>query len=328
MIIKATQDAIEQAARLIAGGGIVAFPTETVYGIGANALDPIAVAKIFEVKQRPLFDPLIVHVDSMDMARSVAIFDKRAERLAEAFWPGPMTLVLPKTSAVPAIVTAGFPTVAVRMPDHPVALELVRRAEIPVAAPSANAFGKLSPTSAGHVEEQLGDAVSLILDGGPSRVGVESTIIDTTRAVPTVVRAGGLSREAIERCIGPVCIDISASERPDAPGKLKHHYAPRTARLVLLDCAWTKNARPFAPGKRYGLLAFRPSHDLDGFAYTETLSENGSLEQAASRLFGALHVLDAQRLDVIFAEPVPENGLGLAIMDRLRRGAADQDEML
>ena len=329
MIVPASPENIERASRLIASGDIVAFPTETVYGLGANALDPVAVVKILEAKHRPLFDPLIVHVANMDMARTVARVDAEiVQRLARAFWPGPLTLIMPKTVLIPDIVTAGFSTVAVRMPDHPVALELVKQAKVPIAAPSANAFGKLSPTTAVHVEEQLGGAVSMILDGGASAVGVESTILDVTRSVPTIVRAGGLAAEDIERVVGTIDIDLSASERPDAPGKLKHHYAPRTARLQLLEHAWPVQHIVLSPEKRYGLLAFGAPCDAEEFAEVQVLPRDVLFAQAAARLFEALHALDRAHLDVIFAEPVPEIGLGRAIMDRLRRASANDDEML
>ncbi len=329
MIVPASPENIERASRLISSGDIVAFPTETVYGLGANALDPAAVVKIFEAKHRPLFDPLIVHVANMDMARTVARVDTEiVQRLARAFWPGPLTLIMPKTALIPDIVTAGFSTVAVRMPDHPVALELVKQAKVPIAAPSANAFGKLSPTTASHVEEQLGNAVSMILDGGASAVGVESTILDVTRSVPTIVRAGGLAAEDIERVVGTIDIDCSASERPDAPGKLKHHYAPRTARLQLLEHAWPVQRIVLSSEKRYGLLAFGTPRGAEGFAEVQVLPRDALFEQAAARLFEALHALDRAQLDVIFAEPVPEIGLGRAIMDRLRRASANDDEML
>ncbi len=323
MIVPASSENIARAAQVIKAGGIVAFPTETVYGLGANALDPVAVAKIFKAKHRPLIDPLIVHVADIDMARRVARMDAEVVgRLAREFWPGPLTLIVPKTEAVPDIVTAGFGTVAVRMPSHPVALDLVKGATVPIAAPSANAFGKLSPTNAQHVQEQLGDAVAIILDGGSSRVGVESTIVDTTRPIPTVVRAGGLAAEDIERCIGDIAFDLSIQEQPDSPGKLKHHYAPRTAKLVLLAGAWPQKGFMFDPTKRYGLLAFSEPRDTHGFEMVCILSETGSLEQAAANLFGQLHVLDGAGLDVIVAESVPETGLGRAVMDRLRRAAA------
>lgn len=326
MIVPATGENIKKAAQIIVSGGLVGFPTETVYGLGANALDPIAVAKVFEAKARPRLDPLIVHVSSVAMARRVAYGEHEAAQiLMQAFWPGPLTLILPKTSIVPDIVTAGFKTVAVRMPGHPVALELVRAAQVPIAAPSANAFGKLSPTTALHVEEQLGSALPLILDGGASSIGVESTIIDLTRSVPTIVRAGGLAIEDVEKHIGKVAIDLSVHQRPDAPGRLKHHYAPRNAKLVLLDHAWPDERIVLENGKRYALLAFRKPSDMMRFDAVRILSASGSLAQAAANLFEQLHVLDSAHVDVILAEPVPEIGLGRAIMDRLRRGAANDD---
>jgi L-threonylcarbamoyladenylate synthase len=316
-----TESNVERAAELLRQGDLVAFPTETVYGLGADALSPDACARIFAVKRRPRFDPLIVHVaEAAEVNALCSAFDERARALAAAFWPGPLTLVLPKRPSVPDIVTSGLPTVAVRVPAHPVARALLAAVDRPVAAPSANVFGYISPTCAAHVEAQIGSEIHLILDGGACERGLESTIVDLSGEAPTLLRAGALELEALERVIGPVARpDARAGERPRAPGQLERHYSPHT-RFVLLSAPATE--RP--PGGRVGLVAFRrpPSAIAEGYDMVEVLSDSGDLREAASRLFAALHRLDGAGLDAIFAEPVPLTGVGLAIADRLRRAAA------
>jgi len=317
-LLKATQGAVREAATVIRRGGLVAFPTETVYGLGADALNPQAVAKVFETKNRPHFDPLIVHIARPEsVGRLSSGADERALQLMDAFWPGPLTLVLPKEEVVPDLVTAGLPTVALRMPDHPVALDLIREADTPIAAPSANPFGCLSPTTAEHVRAQLGDKVDLILDGGACRVGLESTILDLSGEQAVLLRAGGVAVEDLERVIGPVETQTSDPTRPRAPGQLPRHYSPQT-RLVLLEDA----TPPVQPNEKAGLLLFKARGHQEGFAAVEILSPGGDLEEAAARFFSCLHRLDQAGLDVIYAEPVPETGLGRAIMDRLRRAAS------
>ena len=309
----ATPRAIKEAAAIIRKGGLVAFPTETVYGLGADALNSLAVGQIFEVKNRPRFDPLIVHIaDSSSIRKICSAIDKRAMKLIERFWPGPLTLVLPKTQVISDIVTAGLPTVAVRMPLHPVALELIREAGIPIAAPSANPFGYLSPTTAEHVREQIGKRVDLILDGGRCAVGVESTIIDLTGQEPVILRLGGLTIEEIEGVIGKVKISTSNPERPLSPGQLPRHYSPRTPVRIFKDDNFK-----IPKGKRVGLLAFRPPKEELLYEMVEVLSPQGDLREAAANFFSCLHSLDRAGLDIIYAEPVPEIGLGRAIMDRL-----------
>ena len=311
---------VARAAEILARGGLVAFPTETVYGLGANALDAQACARIFEVKRRPHFDPLIVHVPSVEVAEALCTgFDARARALAEAFWPGPLTLVVPKAEIVPAIVTSGQTTVALRAPSHPVAIALLRAARVPIAAPSANLFGYISPTAAEHVDRQLGSQVPLILDGGPCELGLESTILDLTGERVELLRAGALEVERIESVIGQRLSAAPREARPKAPGQLERHYSPHT-RFVLLD----EPARAANTAARAGLLAFRaPGADVSAtYRHVEILSPSGDLREAAARLFAALHRLDSADLDVIFAEPVPLDGLGLAIADRLRRAAA------
>jgi L-threonylcarbamoyladenylate synthase len=298
---------------LLHGAGLVAFPTETVYGLGADALNPRAVARIFEAKNRPTFDPLIVHVAGIDDALELVVsLPDDARRLAERFWPGPLTLVLEKRSLVPDIVTAGQSTVAVRVPAHPIALELLMRSQIPIAAPSANRFGSVSPTRAEHVEEQLGDAVDVILDGGPCSVGVESTIISLAHGRPLLLRPGGTALEDIEAIVGRVEAPGPEEMRSASPGRLSKHYATRTP--LLLGAADVS-------GKRAGLLTLTEPEDATPYRAIEVLSPTGDLQEAAANLFAAMRRLDHAELDVIIATPVPEVGLGRAIMDRLRRAA-------
>lgn len=313
-VLLATEEAIQKAAEFLRNGKLVAFPTETVYGLGACALNPQAVARIFEVKERPFFDPLIVHIADLAMAREICDFsDPRALRLAERFWPGPLTLVVPKKPVIPEIVTAGLPTVAVRMPAHPVALQLIRKAQVPVAAPSANRFGRLSPTLAAHVAKQIGDRIDLILDGGKCPIGVESTVLELVDS-PVLLRPGGIPLEDIERVIGRVQ-EAPPSNSPRSPGQLPSHYAPSVPlRIVPQDT-------PPPPGLRVGLLAFSSVKYPERFAQVEVLSPSGDLREAAANLFACLHRLEEGGLDLIFAEPVPETGLGRAIMDRLRKAA-------
>lgn len=303
-------EAIREASGIIRRGGLVVFPTETVYGLGADAFNGMAVARIFEVKGRPRFDPLIVHVGWPEELRRLCLrVDERAWRLVERFWPGPLTLVLPKRPEVPDIVTAGLKTVAVRMPSHPVALALIRESKTPVAAPSANTFGRLSPTRVEHVLGDLGEKVDLILDGGPCPIGVESTIVALEDG-PRLLRPGGIPVEEIEEITGPL-LRGGESPRPQAPGSLPSHYSPHTP-LVILEEGME------LPQGRIGLLAFREPRE-GPYAAVEVLSPQGDLREAASRLFEALHRLDTSGLDLILAEPVPEEGLGRAIMDRLRK---------
>lgn len=310
-------EVILKAAEIIRRGGIVAFPTETVYGLGANGYDPLAVARVFEVKRRPSFDPLILHVaDPSDVEKLVKGIPSDAKKLIERFWPGPLTVVLLKEENVPDIVTAGLPTVAIRMPKHPMALSLIKESKCPIAAPSANPFGYLSPTTAEHVCEQLGDQVDLILDGGPCPIGVESTIVSFLENKPRLLRPGGVLLEEIETIIGKVEIS-SIKDRPSAPGMLSRHYAPRTP--IVLD--WSEKSLDSYKGRRIGLLAFKEPDPSLKFNHMEVLSKKGDLREAAANLFAAIRRLDALSLDLILAEPVPEIELGRAIMDRLRRAS-------
>lgn len=308
---------MREATAIIKSGGIIAFPTETVYGLGADAFNPIAVARIFEAKNRPFFDPLIVHIaDLSQMGMLCSRMDKRAGRLAGRFWPGPLTLVLPKNERVPDIVTAGLGTVAIRMPDHLIALDLIIRAGTPIAAPSANRFGYISPTTAAHVMEQLGDRVDMIIDGGDCTVGVESTIIKLDDEKNIILRPGGVPREEIESIIGPVEIATDIEGDPEAPGRLPYHYSPTIPVLLVETIREIDFSRSDA-----GFLIFRKIDRELPLDRTEILSLNGDLKEAASNLFSSLHRLDKMNIKVIIAESVPEQGLGIAIMDRLRKAA-------
>jgi L-threonylcarbamoyladenylate synthase len=307
---------IHQAADIIKRGGIVAFPTETVYGLGADAFNPLAIARIFEVKRRPYFDPLIVHVaNPSDVKKLVKEIPSDAKTLIERFWPGPLTIVLLKKEDIPDIVTAGLPTVAIRMPNHSMALSLIKESKCSIAAPSANPFGYLSPTTAEHVREQLGDQVDLILDGGPCPVGVESTIVSFLEGRPKLLRPGGVSLEEVESIVGEVETSSIEEDRPSAPGMLSRHYAPKTP--ILLD--W--NEGKLNSYEKIGLLAFQEVKKNLKFHAVEVLSKKGDMREAATNLFAAIRRLDASNLDLIIAEPIPEIGLGRAIMDRLHRAS-------
>ncbi len=306
---------------MLAAGGLVAIPTETVYGLAANALDAVAVARIFEAKNRPAFDPLIVHVHSAAQVHDyVTGMPSPLAALADAFWPGPLTLLLPRRDIVPDLVTSGLPRVAVRVPAHPVARELLASLDFPLAAPSANPFGYISPTQADHVEAQLGDRIDLILDGGVSAVGLESTIVGIDDDTVTVYRLGGLAIDEIEAVVGPVAVCMHSSSRPSAPGLLARHYAPE--KPFLLDPGPSILAGLESGSKRVAALRFRRRLPVLPARDQVILSERGDLKEAAAGLFAALRELDAREADVIIAERVPARGLGLAINDRLRRAAA------
>lgn len=304
------------AAEALRAGRVVAFPTETVYGLGADLFQPDAVAEIFRLKGRPLYNPLIAHVaDKEQVDRLTARIPERGRRLMEAFWPGPLTLVFEKRPEVPDIVTAGNPTVAVRMPEHPLARNLIRQAGAPLAAPSANAFGKTSPTTARHVYDQLGGEGYLIVDGGACRVGVESTVLSLTGPEPLLLRHGGVSREELEALIGPVRLpESSGAGRPESPGMLASHYAPHTA-LELRDGEPVEN-----PDPRVGLLLFRPVAAANA-GPAEILSPHGELKEAAVNLYAALRRLDGMDLERIIAYRLPDRGIGRAVNDRLKKAA-------
>jgi L-threonylcarbamoyladenylate synthase len=297
---------LHRAEQLLRHGNLVAIPTETVYGLAANALDPKAVLKIFEVKNRPHFDPLIVHI--------VMSVPRWAEDLSNEFWPGPLTLILPKRDNIPDIVTSGLDTVGVRMPDHPLTLSLLKRLDFPLAAPSANPFGYISPTSADHVSDQLGGEIDYILDGGSSSVGLESTIVGEVDGRPTVLRLGGIPVEEIERSIGAVEVDTSSSSNPRNPGSLEQHYAPR------LPLKFISDAGEYDRDK-VGMLSFRDLKENLPIDHQVVLSRQGNLEEAAVNLFGALRKLDKMPVEMILVERLPDEGLGRAINDRLERAS-------
>ncbi len=312
-ITKADNESIKQAAEIIKQGGLVAFPTETVYGLGADGLNSIAVAKIFEAKKRPAFNPLILHIaDKSWLKKFSGIKNEKVDLLINKFWPGPLTLVLPKTEIVPDIVTSGNPTVAVRMPDHPVALQLIEASGTPIAAPSANKFGHLSPTEASHVAKYLGDKVDMILDGGKCSVGVESTIIQLHENEIFLLRPGGLSKEEIEKEIGEIKTGIINIDKPNAPGQLPFHYSPQTPIKFF-------NKKFLDEKKKTGMLFFKENNIDFPFAETKILSPNCDLREAAANLFSMLHELEKENLDLILVEPIEEKGLGRAIMDRLKK---------
>ncbi len=315
-----TSEELAAAAAALRRGEVVAFPTETVYGLGASALDALAVARVFELKARPRFDPLIVHIaDHEQLTPLVTEVPPLAAELMRRFWPGPLTLVLPKSKLVPDIVTADLPTVAVRWPAHPVAARLIQLAGRPIAAPSANRFGKISPTTAAHVREQFGAAVPLVLDAGPCAIGVESTVVAVQGDECELLRSGGVTFEELS-AVCSVRLETAARARPAAPGQLLQHYAPET-RLEIHD-----ELTPPEAGQRVGLLAWRDPPSLRGWAAVEILSPTGDLREAAANLFAAMRRLDALSLDRIVALRVPETGLGRAIMDRLVRAAAREPD--
>lgn len=309
-------DQVRQGAQLLRAGKLVAFPTETVYGLGADALTASAVARIFAAKGRPAHDPLIVHIAAPEQVTPlVSRLPAAAETLIDRFWPGPLTLVLPKSPNVPDIVTAGHSTVALRMTAHPLALELLREAGLPVAAPSANLFGRTSPTTAAHVADQLGDQCDLVIDGGACRVGVESTVLSLAGAQPVMLRHGGITEEEISACIGP--LQSKPEPAPDdlqSPGMLPGHYAPQTTLKLVDDVA------EYADQVDVGVMTWRATTQTF-CGSLERLSEQGDLREVAANLYAAMRRLDSRGLRLIVAERVPDSGLGRAINDRLQRAA-------
>lgn len=307
----------EVAASLLRQGKLVAIPTETVYGLAANALDPFAVSKIFAAKKRPEFNPLIVHLSNADEPlRYVKSLSPKAGLLIEKFWPGPLSLLFHKDDNIPDIVTAGMDSVVLRMPSHPVTQTLLHLLDFPLAAPSANMFKQISPTTAQHVEDGLGDKVDYILDGGASSVGIESTIIDCRTDEPVLLRHGGISKEEIEACIGPVKEHIRQNSNPSAPGQMDQHYSPRKPLKLVEDVTAELgpdryNSSVIAWGELSGIEA--------KFVYN--LSESKNDIEAASNLFRLMHMADADRSERIFVQALPERGLGRAINDRLRRAS-------
>jgi L-threonylcarbamoyladenylate synthase len=314
-IVTATPENIAAAAELLRSGRLVAFPTETVYGLGGDATNDLAVASIFATKGRPSFNPLIIHVPTIDEAAKLVTFDRRAQGLAAAIWPGPLTLVLPrsKDSPVSLLASAGLDSLAVRIPSHPIALALLQAAGCPVAAPSANPSGRVSPTTARHVADhiesgQMAQDVAMVLDGGPCMVGVESTVLDLTEDHPTLLRPGGVPRELLEQYLGSISVARAVElGGPKAPGMLLSHYAPQLPVRLEAESA----------GDGEALLGFGPARDA-----MLNLSVKGDLAEAAANLFAMLRALDRPTFRGIAVMPIPDNGLGAAINDRLRRAAA------
>jgi L-threonylcarbamoyladenylate synthase len=311
-IVPATPEVIRKAAQALAKGDIVAFPTETVYGLGANALDARAVAKVFAAKERPRFNPLIVHVPGLAAAETYAVVNDMARLLAEAFWPGPLSLVLARRPAcgIADLVSAGLDTIALRAPAHPVAQALLAEVKFPIAAPSANRSGRISPTTATHVETELGERPAMILDGGPCPLGIESTVVSVVGGEPGLLRPGALPREAIELVLGGSLTTAKANHRGASPGQLATHYAPNTQLRLGATSVRANEA----------LLAFGPDMP-QGARLTVNISASGNLEEAAAKLFGALRELDQAGAKAIAVMPIPAHGLGEAINDRLQRAA-------
>lgn len=311
---------INRAASLLKEEKLVAIPTETVYGLAGNIFSEKAVKAIFETKQRPHFNPLIVHISTLGALDSIVSYvPKKAKLLAETFWPGPITLVLPKKDHIPDLITAGKPTVAVRVPNHPLTLKLLKQIEFPIAAPSANPFNRISPTTAEHVEDYFKNDIDMVLDGGPCSKGIESTIIGFEKDKPVIYRLGSTPLEAIEAIIGKVSIKNIKKQTPDAPGMLERHYAPKTKTILTSSL---KETIEQYKGLDIGILVFNEFLEDEDITAKIVLSTTGNnLNEAASKLYDALHSLDKENLDIIIAERMPDYGLGKSINDRLNRAA-------
>lgn len=308
---------IQDACNALRIGQVIGLPTETVYGLAADAYNIAAVERIFDLKKRPRFNPLILHIGAIEALHEVARnIPPLALQLADAFWPGPLTLVLPKQPRVPGIITANQQTVAVRMPAHRTALQLLHMLNFPLAAPSANPFGCISPTTAQHVDRYFGDELALVLNGGACRNGVESTIIGFRNEQPVLYRHGAIALEDLEQEVGPIDIATNDDHTPAAPGMLSRHYAPRTRTIHSVDIA--KDIALNAD-KKVGLLVFSQVPSMAGHLVYEILSRDGILAESAANLYAAMHRLDQQGLDLIIAEQLPNKGLGRTMNDRLRR---------
>ncbi|MEZ4805673.1 MAG: L-threonylcarbamoyladenylate synthase [Bacteroidia bacterium] len=312
---------VDLASTFLKEGKVVGIPTETVYGLAANALNEDAVVSIYHIKNRPFFDPLILHFANLESAEPYVLeIPEVAYQLGEQFWPGPLTLLLNKNDKIPDLITSGSPKVAIRVPNHPLTLELLSKINFPLAAPSANPFGYISPTRPEHVEKQLGDSLPYILDGGECQVGIESTIIDCTEQSIRVLRLGGLSIQSIEACLG-IKLDFKLNENsnPHAPGQLDKHYSPSTSFVlcdnIIEDYEKYKDQNP-------SLLVFGPFKNPKGITVLN-LSEKSDVDEAAKNLFHYMRELDNMKGSLILAMKLPENGLGRAINDRLRRAAAN-----
>ena len=308
---------ISKAVQILNNHDVVAIPTETVYGLAGNIYSEKALRKIFEIKQRPLFNPLIVHVHSLEKVEELVLdFPEKAKKLAKAFWPGPLTLVLKKKAIIPDLITAGKDSVAIRIPNHPVTLSLLKELPFPLAAPSANPFGCISPTKASHVEGYFKSSLSMVLEGGDCKKGIESTIIGFENNEPVLYRLGSISIEEISHVVGALKIKNKKEIAPEAPGMLERHYAPKT-KTYLVD-----NIETFIQdfrNKKIGVIRFSETMNLANIESLEVLSKSGDLNEAASKLYSTLHKLDALNLDIIVAEVFPDYGLGKSINDRLLR---------
>ncbi|TAL28040.1 MAG: threonylcarbamoyl-AMP synthase [Alphaproteobacteria bacterium] len=327
LIVEATGDNIRKAAARLLEGGLVAFPTETVYGLGADATNDRAVAAIFEAKGRPSFNPVIVHVNDKAEAEAIVEFNPKAALLASVFWPGPLTMILPRKAdaKLSLLTSAGLPTQAVRASNHPVARELIKALGRPIAAPSANASGTLSPTTPQHVAESLGERAGMILAGGKSAVGLESTVVDMTGPVPVLLRPGAVTLEDLKMQLGEVNVELEAlNDAPKSPGQLLKHYAPKTPlRLRAVDVKPGEALLAFGSIRFMGVAGSGAAKDMPQ-NMRMNLSETGDLNEAAANLFSMLHQLDARGFRSIAVMNIPETGLGLAINDRLRRAAGAQ----
>ena len=310
---------ISQAKQILENGQLVAIPTETVYGLAANAFDIVAVARIFEAKNRPTFDPLIVHTYSFEkISEFVEDIHPKLLKLAQTFWPGPLTLLLPKKGIIPDLVTSGLERVGVRIPNHPLTLELLKQLPFPLAAPSANPFGYISPTNAKHVNDQLGSKIDYILDGGSCQVGLESTIVGEEQGEIIIYRLGGLAVEAITEVVGEVSIQLNQSSNPKAPGQLKSHYAPKKPIFI----GKINELQHQYADKKLGVITFGESHLYEPNFVVKNLSPSRNYQEAAVNLFSFLRELDESSVDVILCELLPEVSLGLAINDRLIRASS------
>jgi L-threonylcarbamoyladenylate synthase len=308
---------INRAIQILNSEDVVAIPTETVYGLAGNIYSEKAIKKIFEVKERPLFNPLIVHLHTIDQVRKVVtVFPDKAKHLAAAFWPGSLTLVLKKHASVPDLITANKDTVAIRIPNHPVTLELLKELDFPLAAPSANPFNRISPTKSTHVEAYFKDKITMVLEGGSCNNGLESTIIGFENELPVLYRLGSISVEEIEMVIGKIQINNKKDKAPNAPGMLAKHYAPKTKTHLVDDIDQFLKEQS---SKRIGTLTLSKQMKSPNIICSEVLSADANLKEAASKLYAALHKLDAQDLDLIVIERFPNKGVGATINDRLER---------
>jgi L-threonylcarbamoyladenylate synthase len=308
---------IGRAVEILNNEDVVAIPTETVYGLAGNIYSDKAIRKIFEVKQRPLFNPLIVHLHSIEQLDEIASeFPIKAQLLADAFWPGSLTLILKKKSNIPDVITAGKDTVAVRIPNHPITLKLLKELSFPLAAPSANPFNRISPTNSLHVESYFKNSIKMVLEGGECKNGLESTIIGFENNEPVLYRLGAIAIEEIENVIGKIKVKNKKEKAPDAPGMLAKHYAPKTKTYLVNDI---KKFIESNGDKTIGVVSFTENMNASNIKHVEILSKSGDLKEAASKLYSALHTLDDLNLDMIVAQRFPDVGLGKSINDRLER---------